>query len=117
MSDEVFWIVELAIKPGQHQALTALMDEMIAATETNEPGTLGYLWFVDGDRCHIYERYADSAAVLEHMNNFGTKFAKRFLAALEPERFTVYGSPSDEAKKVLAGMGAVFMAQAAGFQR
>ena len=62
VSDNVFWVVELAIIPGQLDAFKALMNEMVAATQADEPGALNYEWFIseDGTTCHIYERYADS---------------------------------------------------------
>ncbi len=52
-----------------------------------------------------------------HLDNFGTKFAARFMAALEPTRMVVYGDPSDEARRLLSTMGAVFMPPAGGFTR
>ncbi len=119
MTDQVAWLLELAIKPGELDNLKDLLAEMVAATEADEPGTLDYEWSIDdeGTTCHIWERYADSAATMVHLGNFGAKFAPRFMAALEPTRMVVYGSPSDDARQQLAGMGAVFMAPAGGFTR
>ena len=119
MNDEVFWLLELNIKPGEIDTLKALMTEMSDATKADEPGTLYYEWFIsaDGQTCHIHERYADSDAVMVHMGNFGAKFAERFMAILEPTRFTVYGNPSDEVKKGLEGMGVEFVTPIGGFSR
>ena len=36
-----------------------------------------------GQTCTVLERYADSAAAMVHMGNFGEKFAPRFLALLD----------------------------------
>src|SRR5688500_9481930 len=104
METQVSWLLEVAVKPGQRDAFRALMQEMVEATRA-EPGTLGYEWFVsdDGGVVHLSERYADSAAILAHLGTFGEKFAGRFLAAVDPTRFTVMGSPSDEAKAALGG--------------
>ena len=119
MSSDVFWMLELGIRPGQLDALKALMSEMVAATQANEPGTLNYEWFISEDetQCHIYERYRDSAAVMTHLGSFGQHFAERFLAALEPKRLVVYGDPNEEARAALAGFGAVHMAFLGGFAR
>ncbi len=119
MANTVQWVLELNIKDGKFDAFETLMNEMVAATKANEPGAHAYEWFVSDDRktCHIYERYADSAAVMTHLGTFGEKFAGRFLDALEPTRLTVYGNPSDEARNALAGLNAAFMGQIGGYSR
>jgi quinol monooxygenase YgiN len=119
MSNHVYWVLELAIKPGELNNFKALMNEMVKATQANEPNTLNYEWLISKDdkSCHLYERYADSAAVMTHLGTFGQNFAERFMAALQPTRFTVYGNPSDEVIKALGGFGPVFMAPIGGFAR
>ena len=119
MSNNVYWVLELAIKPGEFDNFKALLNEMVKATQANEPNALNYEWFISKDNksCHIYERYVDSAAVMTHLGTFGQKFAERFMAALEPTRFTVYGNPSDEVIKALSGFGPVYMAPIGGFAR
>lgn len=119
MSDVVQWVLELNIKEGKYGDFEALMAEMVAATKADEPGAHVYEWFASDDKttCHIYERYADSAAVMTHLGNFGAKFAKRFLDVLEPTRLTVYGNPSDEARAALAGLNAVVMGEVGGYAR
>ncbi len=119
MSDAVSWVLELAIKDGQLDAFKALAREMSEATQADEPGTSHYEWFADQDgmTVHIYERYADSAATMVHLGNFGAKFAERFLACVDPARLMVYGDPSAEVRGALAGLGAAHMTQFAGFAR
>ena len=119
MGKDVYWNLELAVKPGELENVKALMSEMVESANTNEPGTLSYEWSVseNGEACHIFERYTDSAAVMTHLGTFKEKFMERFLALLEPERLLVYGSPSDEAKEALSGFGAVFMTPIGGFAR
>jgi len=118
MDGEVSWIIELAVKAGQLEVFGTLMEEMVASTR-EEGGALAYQWFVsdDGSAVHIYERYASSAAVLEHLRGFGEKFAERFLAAVDPTRFTVYGAPSDDAKQGLSGFGPSYLGPFGGFVR
>jgi len=119
MSEHVYWILDVGIKPGQLEAFKALMTEMVAATEANEPGTLSYEWTLSADQgtCHIYERYADSAAVMTHLKWFGEECAARFMAVAEPHRITVYGTPDATTRKALDRMGAVYMAPIGGFVR
>ena len=119
MSKKVYWMLETEIQAGREKDLRALMDEMVKATKADEPGTLGYEWSTseDGKLCHIYEHYADSAATMVHLGNFGSKFAGRFLEILKPVRFTVYGSPSQDVKNGLAAFGAAYMKSVGGFTR
>jgi quinol monooxygenase YgiN len=68
MATEVSWMLELSLNPGHEAEFTALVTEIVAVTSTNEAGALTYEWSLsaDGATCHIFERYADSAAVLTH---------------------------------------------------
>ncbi len=119
MTDNVYWSLEVTITPGEFDNFKALMKEMVEATQTNEPNTLNYEWTIteDSQSCHIYERYADSAATMTHLGAFGEKFAERFMASAEPTRFVVYGAPNNEVKEALSGFAAVFMAPFGGFAR
>jgi quinol monooxygenase YgiN len=112
-------MLELNIKEGKGADLSALSEEMVKATQENEPGTLDYQWSTssDGTVCHIFERYSDSDAVMVHLGTFGEKFAGRFMEIFEPTRFVVYGSPSQEVKDALAAFGATYMDPAGGFSR
>ena len=119
MSDNVHWVLELEIKQGELDNFKALMNEMVEATRANEPGTMNYEWFIGADEssCHLYERYADSAATMTHLGSFGQNFAERFMAAVTPTRLVVYGDPNDEVRAALSAFGAVHMAQIGGFAR
>ncbi len=118
MSDVVSWMAEVSIKSGQLDNFKALVEELVQSTR-NEPNTQAYEWFLSEDNgsCHIYERYADSAATMTHLGTFGEKFAERFINVVDFTRFTVYGAPNDEVKGVLSGFGANFMGQLNGFAR
>ncbi len=119
MSDNIYWILELSVKPGEADNFKALMNEMVAATQADEPEALNYEWTFseDGSTCHLHERYADSAATLAHLGTFGANFAERFLAAVDPTRFTVYGNPSAELREALGAFGPTYMTPTAGFAR
>ncbi len=119
MNNNVYWMLELDVQAGREQDFRDLMKEMVAATERDEPGTLAYEWSTsdDGAKCHLFERYADSAATLQHLANFGEKFAARFLEILSPTSFVVYGAPSQEVRGALAAFGASYMQPVGGFTR
>jgi len=119
MNDAIAWRLDLKVRQGQAETFRALMAEMVAATKANEPGTVAYEWNLspDGNVCHLYERYTDSAAAMIHIGTFGAKYAERFMAVLEPTGFTVYGSPNAELKAALAGFGPTYLEPAAGFSR
>lgn len=119
MNGQVYWVLELEVLPGRDADFKALMAEMVRSTRDGEPGTLNYEWNTssDGRLCHIYERYADSSAVMKHLESFGGKFAERFLAILKPIRFVVYGAPNQAVKDALAGFAPVYMSAADGFAR
>lgn len=119
MSAQVSWLLELDLHPGRDAECRALMREMVTATEADEPGTLDYEWSLsaDGTRCHTFERYADSAAVMAHLGNFGAKYAERFLAILTPVGFTIYGAPDAGVKEALAGFQPTYMQAVGGFSR
>lgn len=119
MSENVYWVLELAINRGRFEDFKTLETEMVEATERNEMGTLSYEYTISDDRevCHIYERYQDSAAAMTHLETFGVKFATRFMDVLKPTRFVIYGSPSAQVKEALAGMNPVYMAPFKGFNR
>lgn len=118
MNREIYWILELEIQ-SEPDKFRALMNDMVTATQENEPDTLNYEWSTnaDGTICHIYERYADSAAVMTHLGTFGERFAGRFLEILRPIRFDVYGSPSEGVREALAGFNPRYMEAVDGFSR
>jgi quinol monooxygenase YgiN len=111
-------VLEGAVKPGKLVALSALIDDMVASTQT-EPGSLSYEFFVGGDggSVHVYERFADAAAALTHLSTFGERFAQRFLATVEPIRFTVMGNTSDQLTEALSGFGPTYLRPLGGFTR
>jgi quinol monooxygenase YgiN len=118
MSNEVFWLYEVAVRPGHADALRTLMAELIESTRA-EPGALAYQWSLsdDGRSAHIYERYADSDATLIHVAAFRESFAQRFRAAVEPTRVVVYGTPGEDVKDALKALHPEYMSAIAGFAR
>lgn len=110
MGHQVSWLVELAVKPGQLDNFRALTAEMVESTR-GEHGVLSYQRFVseDGRSVHVYERYADAAAAVAHLRAFDQKFAVRFAGMVDWRRFTVFGLPTDELKRMLDRFGATYL--------
>jgi quinol monooxygenase YgiN len=110
MGDQISWHVELAVKPDQLENFRTLTGEMVESTRA-EPGVLSYQRFVsdDGKFVYAYERYANSAAAVAHLQKFGKHFSGRFLAMVDRMRFTVFGHPSDELRGLLDGLGATYL--------
>src|SRR5262249_51763792 len=96
----------------------ALTGEMVESTR-GEPGVLSYERFVsaDGQVVHIYERYVDSAAAVEHLCTFRRKFGRRVASMVDRTRFTVYVTPSAELRGILDEFGAKYLEFFGGFSR
>jgi quinol monooxygenase YgiN len=118
VEQHVSWVVELAVKSGELDAFKELMEEMVAGT-SEEPQTLAYEWYISGDgsTVHIFEKYADSEAMILHVNGFLQKWAGRFMECVDVTRFTVYGDPSPAARELLEGFGPTYLGPWGGFSR
>ncbi|MEQ6247384.1 antibiotic biosynthesis monooxygenase [Sulfitobacter sp. HNIBRBA3233] len=119
MSDVIEWVLELEVSAGQADGMADLLEEMVAATKANEPGALHYEYYIsdDGTRVTSLERYADNAAAMTHLANFGAQFAERFLATFAPLRFSVFGPAGADLRAGVAAFGAEHMAFHKGFAR
>jgi quinol monooxygenase YgiN len=116
MHEPISWQVELAVKPGELEHFRRLTAAMIEATR-QESGVLVYERFVseDGTVVYVYERYANSAAAVAHLRAFIQQFGSRFSNLVERRHFTVFGTPSAELKKILDGLGAIYLHPFGGF--
>jgi hypothetical protein len=54
---------------------------------------------------------------MKHVEGFTANYATRFLEALTPARFVVYGTPSEQLKDTLAAWKPIYMAPFGGFSR
>ena len=118
MNEHVSWVIELAVKDDAHDTFKELMEEMVSGTST-EPQTLAYEWYIsdDGGTVHIFEKYADSEAMVSHVNGFLKKWAERFMKCVDVTRFVVYGDPSPAAREVLEGFSPTYLGPWSGFSR
>src|ERR1700754_1149411 len=103
MDGHVYWVLELAVDASQREDFSAMMQDMVDAAR-GEQGTLNYEWNINPEHtvCHIYVRYQDNAAVMDHMRSSGTRFSSRFMALARITRMTVYGTPDAEVRQALA---------------
>ena len=117
-SQEVYWVVTLTVQPGQLAKFKTLIAALVAATQ-KEPGALDYRFNIADDQSNVdvFERYRDSEAVVSHVTQTFGPNAEPILAIAKPTRFVVYGTPSAEAKKVLAGFNPVYVTPFDGFSR
>ena len=118
MNENVYWAIELAVNPGRFEDLKTLVAELLEANR-KEVGFLTCEFAISDDRqvCHIYERFQDSAAIMNHLQSFGANFATRFFEILKPTRFVIYGTPSAEVKDALAASNPVYIASLGGFRK
>jgi quinol monooxygenase YgiN len=116
-ADDVHWHITMTVNSGMAEKVKPLLDRMVAATQANEPGTLTYDHMGDGDQVHIYERYADNAAAMTHMGNFGANFAEEFFEAFTITSVVVYGPAGDDLKEGLAPFSPTYFPQISGFSR
>ncbi len=116
MTGNIYWLLELDVRAGGLEPFRTLMGEMVAAAG-GEPGTMNYEWNISGDGrvCHIYVRYRNSAAVMDHMAGWDMRFSKRFAALSTITRMSVYGAPDAMVKAALEPYGPVYYEPFGGF--
>ena len=113
----VYWIITGEINPGQEAVFSAVCARLVEMARA-EPGALSYEWSIaeNSRTFHIYERYADSEAVKFHRANVG-EVLKELYAVVTAKTFTLYGSPSEELKQMLAVRHPLVMVPHNGFSR
>lgn len=115
---KISYVVEFSIKDGKVDEFKSKAEGYIAAVKANEPGTLGYQWYLseDGKRCLIQETFASSDALLTHLGNVGPSLPE--LLEIAPlTRCEVFGTASDAASSALAALSAVHFPHLSGFDR
>ena len=99
----VHFLLHLTIHPDKREDFERVLREMIAATQP-ETGALGYDWYIDqaGSQCRLMETYADSAAVLTHLEGRAVQeLVPKMMQAASIDRFEVYGPVDAEATAIL----------------
>jgi quinol monooxygenase YgiN len=116
MSKIVYFHLNFDISEGKTDVFLKRADEMTASTK-QEPGALGYEWYMSGDgkHCRLLETYADAGAVMAHMNGQAVReLLPQLLQVATIRTFAVYGDPGAEAASRLTAAGAELFRHAAG---
>lgn len=118
MADDLYWVFTLNVQPGRFHEFRALVAQIVADS-AKEPGTLAYQYSVSADEktVHIFERYRDSEAFVQHVEQTFGAYAERFLSLVTVASLVVYGSPNADARRALDDFGAVYMTLFDGFAR
>ncbi len=115
---KVSYVVQWTINDGELENFKSMASGFVSAVQQNEPGTLGYNWWVgeDGKHCLLEETFDSSEAMLTHLGNVGPSLPD--IMAIAPiTRLEVRGDASPEARDALAGLGATHFEYLAGFDR
>lgn len=111
MSNDVMWVCTFSIDPKKFEDLKKVLDPLVSASLA-EPGCINYKAFVNTDRTalHFIEHCRDSDAVVKHVNQTFSQFSDQFGLLATSGGFTVYGEPEGEARRILDGFGAKYLA-------
>ena len=101
---ELLGIARFRFHEGKREEYLRLSEQALDMVRRNEPGTLGYDLYLNGDQseCMVVERYRDSAAAIAHAANLGHLF-DAVLATVSVVHGELLGEPSAELRANLAG--------------
>jgi len=120
MSENIHIRAEFIIEKDNVEQFKKLIREMKNVVETNEPSTLVYQFYLNGDgtKCMVHETYVDSEAVLSHNESTASKtILPRIFSIAKLNTLDVYGNPSNELKKLLASFNSQIFNLYTGFSR
>lgn len=117
MTDNIYWILKAHIGDGNLDELKKLAEECCEITQS-ESGVMVYEWSITQDRkkLHIYERYVDSAAALEHMANLSEKLPK-LLELVGVTEIECYGRASSDFREATKDFPMVYLESFSGFRK
>lgn len=103
-----------SIPAGALDEFRRLLAELLAISQ-GEAGTLAWEWFFSADatQCAVHETFADSAAVLAHIDNSGDR-GGRLAELAGGMRLEVLGDLSEDLRVTLAGWGAAVFSYGGG---
>ena len=102
---EIQGIARQKIHPGKLREFKRLAAECMRVAREKDTGTLQYDFYLNADEteCIVYERYSDSAALQEHLQNLGDLMGQ--VMAISTTTGEVLGEPSPELAQGLASYG------------
>jgi hypothetical protein len=120
MSENIRIRAEFIIEKDNVEQYKLLIREMSNFVEINEPSTLIYQFYLNGDgtKCMVHETYVDSNAVLSHNDSTASKtILPRIFNIAKLNTLDVYGNPNNELKKLLASFNSQIFNLYTGFSR
>lgn len=120
MSENIHFRAEFIVEKDNVEQYKKLIREMSNFVETNEPSTLVYQFYLNGDgtKCMVHETYVDSKAALSHNESTASKtILPRIFDVAKLNTLEVYGYPSNELKKLLASFNSQIFNLYTGFSR
>lgn len=96
MPAPILYIDVSSIRPGKLETIEALITDLVAFVELNEPQLIGYDFFIDepGETMTCVALHPDSASMELHMNIGWEKF-RAFSEHIEQRSIDVYGEASE----------------------
>lgn len=118
MSSKAQFVVVFSVNPGQQDSFKEQLREVIPYIESIEPGALIYEFYFNGDesKCYVTEQYADSEAMITHLQNVDSRL-KKLLEISSISRLEIFGELSPEAHAIADSLGATFLTHFGGFSR
>ena len=120
MLENIHIRAEFIIEKDNVEHFKKLIREMSNVVETNEPSTLVYQFYLNGDgtKCMVHETYVDSKAALSHNESTASKtILPRIFNIAKLNILEVYGNPSIELEKLLASFNSQIFNLYTGFSR
>lgn len=89
--DRIFAVARFKPRQGEKDAFWERAQALFTRVEKNEPGTIGYEWFInDGGEALVLDIYKDASALGKHMQNVGPIMTE--LLPLVAVETTLYGA-------------------------
>ena len=103
MSDQVQFVVELTIGAGGLARFKELAQAATDAVQAQEPGTIGYQWYISEDQkcAFVIEWYAHADLIPGHMQLVHPILVQMGEVS-QVARFEVFGNLTEAAKQALA---------------
>ncbi|MHA2127639.1 MAG: putative quinol monooxygenase [Promethearchaeota archaeon] len=97
----------IKVPEGKLEEFKQTATDCLNLVREKDTKTLKYDWFLNGDQteCEIHEEYESSEAIIEHMINLGGTLQK-LINDFPPERFAVFGDPSQQLIEMGKGVNA-----------
>ncbi|MGB7390144.1 putative quinol monooxygenase [Marinomonas sp.] len=114
--ENVGWIVEAKLNPGQLDNFKAVMESQVARALTEE-GTLNYQYYLsDAGDILVYERFKDLESSHIHIQNWDDH-AERWIAAATPTRMVHLGDLPQELRDKHAALSPLLLKPLGGFAK